>query len=118
MKTVVDQKKTGLRIKELCSQNGITVKMIQTEIVLQCPQSVYRWFYGHALPTVDHLYTIACMLKMPIDELLVVKNEELSEQHIKDLMQWYSGKINDLGELQKSYRETLGVMIFPFDEKI
>ena len=116
MMWVVDQEKTGLRIQELCRENGITVKMIQTKLGLKCPQAVYRWFYGKSLPTVEHLYTIACMLKMPIDELIVVDNRDVSEKHLRDLMQWYSGKIQEKGDLRRTYWETLGVLVFPFWE--
>ena len=114
MMCVVDQEKTGLRIQELCRENGITVKMIQTKLGLKCPQAVYRWFYGKSLPTIEHLYTIAYMLKMPIDELIVVDNRDVSEKHLRDLMQWYSGKIQETGELRRTCWETLGVLVFPF----
>ena len=56
------------------------------------------------------------MLKMPIDELIVVDDGDISEQHIRDLMQWYSGKIQETGELRKTYWETLGVLVFSFGE--
>ena len=108
MKYIVNQEKTGMRIQELCRKNGITVKMIQHELGLKCPQAVYRWFYGKSLPTIEHLYTIACMLKMPIDELIVVDNSDVSQQHIRDLMQWYSGKIQQKVGLRRTYWETLG----------
>ncbi len=76
--------------------------MIQHELGLRCPQAVYRWFYGKSLPTIEHLYTIAVMLKMPIDELIVVDNRDVSEKHLRDLMQWYSRKIQEKSELRRT----------------
>ena len=113
MNYVVDTKKTGKHIKELFKEQNITVADIQKELGLKSSQAVYRWFYGAAMPTVDHLYALACMLHVPVDELLVLTTETLPNERIIEILKWCSGKIKDSDELRKAYWEMLGVVILP-----
>ena len=64
----VDMKKTGVHIKKMFDKKNISVAEIQKKLGLKSPQSVYRWYNGEALPTVEHLYSLACMLHVPIEE--------------------------------------------------
>ena len=57
---VLAVKRTGENILNLCKRRGITVKKIQEYMAFACPQTIYRWFSGQALPSVDNLY--ACLL--------------------------------------------------------
>ena len=107
----VDMKKTGAHIKELCEKNNITVADIKRELNLKSPQSVYRWYYGYAMPTVDHLYTLACLLHVPVDELLVLNAETLSYERVSEIFKWCTGKMNPAYYLRVSYWEELGVLI-------
>ena len=67
----ISVKRTGFRLKRLVREAGLSVKELQGILGLTCPQSIYRWYTGTSLPTVDHLYTISCVLDVPIEELLV-----------------------------------------------
>ena len=107
----VDMKKTGAHIKELCEKNNITVADIKRELNLKSPQSVYRWYYGYAMPTVDHLYKLACLLHVPVDELLVLNAETLSYERVSEIFKWCTGKMNPAYYLRVSYWEELGVLI-------
>ena len=51
----IDMLKTGQNIKWIMLEKGMTVKGIQTYLGLATPQSVYHWFNGRRLPTVDNL---------------------------------------------------------------
>ena len=113
MNYVVDMKKTGEHMKELFEEKNITVDAIRKELGLKSKQSVYRWFYGAALPTVDHLYTLACMLHVPVDELLVLTTETLSDERVMEIIKWCSSKMQESDELRKSYWELLGVVVLP-----
>ena len=107
----VDMKKTGAHIKELCEKNNITVADIKRELNLKSPQSVYRWYYGYAIPTVDHLYTLACMLHVPVDELIVLYAETLSDERVMEIFIWCTDKLKPYHDLRISYWEVLGVLI-------
>ena len=45
---------------------------------LSYPQSIYRWFKGIILPSVDHLYVLSRLLKIHMEDLLVPIQEEIS----------------------------------------
>lgn len=68
----IDLKKTGIQLENLIRWRGYTVKDIQNALHLSCPQPVYRWMQGKALPSVDNLFILACMLQVHMEELLVM----------------------------------------------
>lgn len=111
MKQVIDMEKTGEHLKQLCKQNGITIAELQAELHLKCPQSVYRWFKGISLPSIDHLLVIAYILHLPIEALLVLKNADMTEEHISDIIRWSGDKATDSKYLRKTYWEVLGILI-------
>lgn len=50
-------------------------KDIQQYLHLSCPQSIYRWFKGKILPSVDHLSALSLLLGVHMEELLALKNQ-------------------------------------------
>lgn len=113
MNYAVDMKKTGAHIKKLLAEKNITVAEIQKKLKLKSPQTIYRWFYGAALPTVDHLYMLACMLQVPVDELLVLTTETLSDERVMEIIGWCNGKMKESDKLRLAYWEKLGFVILP-----
>lgn len=111
MKQVIDMKKTGEHLKQLCKQHGITIAELQAELHLKCPQSVYRWFKGVSLPSIDHLIVIAYILRLPIEELIVLKDADISEEHISDIIRWSGDKAANSEYLRKAYWEVFGILI-------
>lgn len=88
MYPVIDYVKTGKKLKRVLKQAGYCVKDIQEYLHFECPQPIYRWYKGIALPTVNHLYALSVLLDLPIEELLVVNHvfwdlECCSEERIK-----------------------------------
>ncbi len=67
----IDSIKTGQNLKNLLTEAGYDVKYIQRYLNLSCPQSVYRWFKGKILPSVEHLCALSLLLNMHMEELLV-----------------------------------------------
>ena len=72
----IDMAKTGQKIAAACRRQGITIKDLQTLFGFAAPNAIYRWLRGETLPTVDHLVILAHALKVPVDELLVLKEKE------------------------------------------
>ena len=54
---------------------GYDVKYIQTYLQLSCPQSIYRWYKGKALPSLEHLSALSKLLHVHMEELLVFQGE-------------------------------------------
>ena len=105
-------------MKKLFKERNITVNDIRNELGLKSKQSVYRWYYGEAIPTIDHLYTIARMLKVPIDELLVMTTDDLSDERVMEIINWCNKKLKESDKLRLSYLEMLGVVILPFESDV
>lgn len=74
---MIDLKATGMRIKEVRQQKGITVKALQTFLGFNEPVSIYKWQRGECLPTFDNMYAMACLFGVGIDDLLVGNCQEV-----------------------------------------
>ena len=70
-KTVIDMEKTGNNLRKYANEYGYSVKDIQQYLGLSCPQSVYRWFKGAILPSVDNLLRLSELFHVHMEELLV-----------------------------------------------
>lgn len=66
----VDIYKTGQNIKAIMLERGMTVKKVQRYLGLSAPQSIYHWFDGTSLPSVDNLYALSELFSVPIDMLV------------------------------------------------
>lgn len=74
---MIDLKATGMRIKEVRQQKGITVKALQSFLGFNEPVSIYKWQRGECLPTFDNMYAMACLFGVGIDDLLVGNRQEV-----------------------------------------
>ena len=73
----IDQIKTGLKLKMILKEAGHDVKYIQEYLHLSCPQSIYRWFKGKVLPSVEHLCALSKLLNVHMEDLLVLRGESV-----------------------------------------
>ena len=67
---VLDIAGTGQNIKRIMQLKGFTVKDVQEFLELSTPQSIYHWFSGRNLPTIDNLYALSELFQMSVDALL------------------------------------------------
>ena len=74
---VIDIIKTGENIKRIMSEKGITPLRMTELMTIGKEQSVYKWQRGEALPTIDHLVELALILDVPLEAILILKNEEI-----------------------------------------
>lgn len=68
---VIDVARTGQNIKQIMRIKGLKVKDIQEFLELSTSQSIYHWFDGRNLPTIDNLYALSELFQMPVDTLLI-----------------------------------------------
>jgi len=73
----IDQVKTGIKLKMMLQMAGYDVKYIQKYLHLSCPQSIYRWFKGKVLPSVEHLCALSKLLNVHMEELLVLQGQSV-----------------------------------------
>ena len=67
---VINRKETGIKLRKIMDEKGITVKDVQEYLELGSVQSIYHWLNGISLPTVDNLYALSELFQMPIDEMI------------------------------------------------
>lgn len=100
---MIDMKRTGQRIKDTCDRKGITVKHIQQELNIGSFQSVYSWFHGKTLPSVDNFYGLCKLLRVSMDSMIVEQEEyndsikticiEVSNRHMFARMRNYTSLV-------------------------
>ena len=66
----LDLKQSGILLRYRMNMSGLSVREIQDYLVRSCPQPVYRWLRGKALPSVDHLYALSRLFGVHMEELL------------------------------------------------
>ena len=72
---VIDVTATGINIKTLRINAGLTVKDLQDIFGFNTPQAIYKWQRGTALPTVDNLVVLAAVFGVRIDDILVFQRD-------------------------------------------
>lgn len=73
----IEMARTGDWLRRICSFKKISVKKLCEHVGLGSPQSVYGWFCGRTLPSLDNFYALSQVLHMPLDELIINQEEEL-----------------------------------------
>ena len=66
----INLRETGINIHRIMDKRGITPKDIKEFLNLGSAQTVYNWFNGLNMPTVDNLYALSQFLQVPIDEII------------------------------------------------
>ena len=70
MTIAIDKVKTGQQIRLLMEKRGVTVRDVKNALSLACVHSVYHWLDGQSMPTLDNLYALSDLLKVPMDMLV------------------------------------------------
>ena len=74
---VIDVSSTGKNLRRLCILQGISVRDLQRYCGFSNPQSVYRWFSGANLPSVDNLYALSVLLGVTMNDIIVDKDDDV-----------------------------------------
>ena len=64
------KKKTGQRIRELMELHRISVKEIKEYLSLGSVQGIYQWLNGTTMPSIDNLYALSSLFRVPLDRLV------------------------------------------------
>ncbi|MBR5965109.1 MAG: helix-turn-helix transcriptional regulator [Treponema sp.] len=77
LRPVLDLEATGAKIKTLMKQRGITPRQLQGILDFPYVQTVYNWFAGKNMPTLDNLVALAHVLAVPMDDIIVTRLVEV-----------------------------------------
>ncbi|MDO4307055.1 MAG: helix-turn-helix transcriptional regulator [Eubacteriales bacterium] len=73
---VIDVKATGKTMKELCRSRGISAKNIQEYMNFSNVQSIYNWFGGKTMPSLDNFYALSRLLGVSMEAMIVPSGTE------------------------------------------
>ena len=71
----INVKATGARIKALAAERGLKALDIQNACGLGTPQTVFKWYRGATLPSLDNLVIIATLMGVQLDDIVVCSEE-------------------------------------------
>jgi len=81
----INSKATGQNIKNLMRARGLVVKDVQEYLKLVSPQSIYHWFEGRSVPSVDNVYALSRLLNVSMDAI-ICGDWEYKNNPLPDLM--------------------------------
>lgn len=81
----IDKQRTGERLREIMKQKNISVKQIQEYLNLSCVQGIYHWLDGTSMPTVDNLYALSELFKVPMDYIVCGSRKNEETRNVSDL---------------------------------
>lgn len=99
MLPTIDKRATGVNLRRIMDERGLTVKDIQQYLGLGSVQSIYHWLNGISMPTLDNLYALSGLFRVPVDELLRGDRRKLPsimEQRQYNRLLTYSKKISEM----------------------
>ena len=67
---VIDMLQTGQNIKRIMQAKGLSVKDVQNFLGFSTPQGIYHWFDGKTMPTLDNMYALSELFRMPVDAIM------------------------------------------------
>ena len=77
LKPVLDLEATGTKIKTIMKLRGVTPRQLQLIMDFPYVQTIYNWFAGKNMPTLDNLVVLAQILDVTMDEIIVTKMIEV-----------------------------------------
>ena len=76
-KPVLDLEATGSKIKTIMKQRGVSPRQLQLIMDFPYVQTIYNWFAGKNMPTLDNLVVLAQILDVTMDNLIVTCSVEV-----------------------------------------
>ena len=75
---IIDKKRTGIHLRRIMDERGLSVKDVQQYLGLGSIQSIYHWLNGISMPTIDNLYALSELFQLTVDELVCGNRENSS----------------------------------------
>ena len=77
LRPVLDLDATGVKIKTLMKQRGISPRQMQLILNFPYVQTIYNWFAGKNMPTIDNLVVLVQVLGVSMDDIIVTRMVEV-----------------------------------------
>lgn len=83
---MIDVRATGQNIDRLMKQRQISVRTVQTYYGFDTPRAIYKWLRGEHLPSVDHLFALSRLLRVPMQDILIEQTQD--DQDVPPIRSW------------------------------
>lgn len=81
----INMVRTGTWLRFICRARNIAVKELCSLLGLGSPQSIYGWFAGRTLPSLDNFYALSQIFCTTLDELIVNQSEAVPSNFCKKI---------------------------------
>ena len=71
----INMEKTGVRIKQYISESGYTMREIMEITGITTEQTIYKWYRGKSIPSLETQLVLCKLFGLQITELLVLDGE-------------------------------------------
>ena len=85
LKPVLDLEATGAKIKTIMKQKGVTPRRLQLIMDFPYVQTIYNWFAGKNMPTLDNLVVLAQILGVTMDDIVVTRMVEMEIDDVESV---------------------------------
>ena len=72
---VIDNKRTGNKIKVIMQQKHVSVSQLQIALEMSSATNIYKWLRGEFIPSTNKLVQIARILDCTVDDLLITQED-------------------------------------------
>lgn len=83
---IIDVRATGQNIDRLIKERQISVRTLQTYFGFDTPRAIYKWLRGEHLPSVDHLFALSKLLRVPLQDILIEQTQD--DQDVPPISRW------------------------------
>ena len=73
--------KTGKNVERLMAERGLTARDVQRRLGFAEYRPVHFWISGKNLSSIDSLFTLADMMHVSMDDILIAKEEYANRHH-------------------------------------
>ena len=95
----INLRETGINLRRIMDKRGITPKDIKEFLNIGSIQTVYNWFNGQNMPTVDNLYALSQFLQVSIDEIICGNRKAVNNWIISDISRILNEKELDADQI-------------------
>lgn len=74
---MIDAKATGEHLRKLCKSKSVTISQIQKQLNIGAFQSIYNWFSGKTMPSLENFYELSKLLCVPMNEMIIEKTQKI-----------------------------------------
>lgn len=76
----ISLRRTGENIRDLCYESGFTVKEVQRYLGIVNHQTIYNWFSGRFMSSLDNLVALSRLFEIPLDIIIVCDQDSEKEE--------------------------------------